>query len=135
MKLQSQVVSGSEEFRANVKGHMEALDIVRDAAEAATAGGGATFTRHTPNTSAHDIVVGWNDDWCAPGSSQPENNRPCVRGSANYLDNTSAARSMHVGGVFALLVDNSVHFVSENVDLGTWQRLAAMMDGEMVGEY
>ena len=41
MKLQSQVVSGSEEFRANVKGHMEALDIVRDAAEAATAGGGA----------------------------------------------------------------------------------------------
>jgi len=41
MKLQSQVVAGSEDFRKNVKGHMEALEIVRQAADAATAGGGA----------------------------------------------------------------------------------------------
>ncbi|EAQ01789.1 methylcrotonyl-CoA carboxylase, beta subunit [Pseudooceanicola batsensis HTCC2597] len=40
MKLVSQAITTSEEFRANREGHLAALDTVRAAAEAATAGGG-----------------------------------------------------------------------------------------------
>jgi 3-methylcrotonyl-CoA carboxylase beta subunit len=40
MKLQSQIVTGSEDFRANRDGHLAALETVRQAAEAATQGGG-----------------------------------------------------------------------------------------------
>ncbi|OWU83676.1 methylcrotonoyl-CoA carboxylase [Oceanicola sp. 22II-s10i] len=41
MKLISKAIAGSDEFRANFKGHMEAIEIVREAAQAAAAGGGA----------------------------------------------------------------------------------------------
>jgi len=97
------------------------------------AAGGAIFTLHPPNTSIPDIVNGWNNDWCPPGSDQPENNRPCVKG--DFLDTTGAARSMHPGGVQALLVDGSVRFVEETIDNGTWRRLAGMMDGEIIGNF
>ena len=47
MKLVSKALTGSEEFRANVSGHMEAIDIVRDAAQlAAEGGGGKARDRH-----------------------------------------------------------------------------------------
>jgi len=41
MKLKTKAIPGSEEFRANRAGHLEALDIVREAALAARAGGDA----------------------------------------------------------------------------------------------
>ena len=97
----------------------------------ATATGGATFTQYPPNTSVPDIVVGWNNDWCGPNSNLPSNNRPCV-GDTDYLNHTSTARSMHPGGVQALLADGSVHFVSETIAIGTWQALAAMRDGQVL---
>ncbi|WP_375173531.1 carboxyl transferase domain-containing protein [Pseudooceanicola sp.] len=40
MKLQSQVVTGSEAYRANHDAHLDALETIRSAAEAATQGGG-----------------------------------------------------------------------------------------------
>ncbi|WP_407492641.1 carboxyl transferase domain-containing protein [Pseudooceanicola sp. MF1-13] len=40
MKLQSQIVTGSEAYQANRQAHLEALDLVKQAAEAATQGGG-----------------------------------------------------------------------------------------------
>ncbi|MWB78899.1 methylcrotonoyl-CoA carboxylase [Pseudooceanicola sp. 216_PA32_1] len=47
MKLVSKALTGSEEFRANVKGHMEAIEIVREAAQlAAEGGGGKARERH-----------------------------------------------------------------------------------------
>ena len=41
MKLQSQIIPGSEDFEANRRAHQDALKVVREAAEAAAAGGGA----------------------------------------------------------------------------------------------
>ncbi|MEN9062461.1 carboxyl transferase domain-containing protein [Ponticoccus litoralis] len=41
MKLTSQAIAGSEGFRANEAAHLEALRVVREAAEAAAEGGGA----------------------------------------------------------------------------------------------
>ncbi|MDQ2095390.1 carboxyl transferase domain-containing protein [Rhodalgimonas zhirmunskyi] len=40
MKLQSQAIASSEAFKANVHGHLEALEVIREAAELAAAGGG-----------------------------------------------------------------------------------------------
>ncbi|MDE9449369.1 methylcrotonoyl-CoA carboxylase [Aliiroseovarius sp. Z3] len=42
MKLQSQATPGSEAWKANREGHLEALKVVADAAEAAVGGGGQT---------------------------------------------------------------------------------------------
>jgi prepilin-type N-terminal cleavage/methylation domain-containing protein/prepilin-type processing-associated H-X9-DG protein len=47
----------------------------------------------------------------------------------------NAARSMHTGGVQILLLDGSVRFVSENVDLATWSRLGDMADGQVLGDF
>ena len=40
MKLKSMATAGSEAFKANREGHLEALRVVREAAEMAAAGGG-----------------------------------------------------------------------------------------------
>ncbi|MFG0336202.1 MAG: DUF1559 domain-containing protein [Maioricimonas sp. JB049] len=45
------------------------------------------------------------------------------------------ARSRHTGGVHAAMGDGSVRFISENLDLTTWQRLGARNDGQPVGEF
>jgi prepilin-type N-terminal cleavage/methylation domain-containing protein len=102
----------------------------------ANAAGGAVFTLYQPNTSEKDILAGWTLDWCPPGSDQPENNRPCDgSGGSNFLQTTGAARSMHPGGVQALLADGSVHFVDETINLVIWRRLAAMKDGQLIEDF
>ncbi|TWT60596.1 DUF1559 domain-containing protein [Rubinisphaera italica] len=45
------------------------------------------------------------------------------------------ARSQHKGGVQILLGDGGVRFVSENIDLATWQNLGHMSDGNVLGEF
>ncbi|SMC72861.1 carboxyl transferase domain-containing protein [Primorskyibacter flagellatus] len=40
MKIQSQAIPSSDAFKANTKGHLEALEVIRAAAEQAAAGGG-----------------------------------------------------------------------------------------------
>jgi prepilin-type N-terminal cleavage/methylation domain-containing protein len=46
-----------------------------------------------------------------------------------------AARSLHTGGVHALLADGSVRFISENIDLTTWGNLGSRSDGQPLGEF
>jgi prepilin-type N-terminal cleavage/methylation domain-containing protein len=61
--------------------------------------------------------------------------------SLNYDcgDNTNvvnhAARSLHTGGVQSVFCDGSVRFVSENVNLTTWQNLGDIRDGNLIGEF
>ncbi|QDT98968.1 DUF1559 domain-containing protein [Gimesia aquarii] len=47
-------------------------------------------------------------------------------------DATSNFRSQHVGGAHFLYGDGSVHFISENVDLGVYQALSTIQGGEVV---
>jgi prepilin-type N-terminal cleavage/methylation domain-containing protein/prepilin-type processing-associated H-X9-DG protein len=102
------------------------------------AGAGVLFTAATPNSTATDRLVGWVDYFCPAGANLPNENLPCIKcpsfppyGSGT----TAAARSRHTGGVNILLADGSVRFVQQNVDLIVWQRLAAIADGEVLGDY
>lgn len=47
-------------------------------------------------------------------------------------DATSNFRSQHVGGCHFLYADGSVHFISENIDLGLYQALSTIQGGEVV---
>lgn len=47
----------------------------------------------------------------------------------------ATARSRHTGGVHALLGDGSVKFVSDSIDLLTWQRANCIDDGATLGEW
>ncbi len=55
----------------------------------------------------------------------------CVTGVASWR----AARSRHTGGVNLLLVDGSVRFVYNGVNLDTWHALGSRAGGEVVGDY
>lgn len=52
----------------------------------------------------------------------------------NTRTNTAAA-SQHQGGVQVTLADGSVRFVSENINLQTWQNLGRKNDGNVLGEF
>lgn len=44
-------------------------------------------------------------------------------------------RSMHPGGAYFVFVDGSVHFLTENIDYLTYQRLGGRADGFSLGEF
>jgi prepilin-type N-terminal cleavage/methylation domain-containing protein/prepilin-type processing-associated H-X9-DG protein len=48
---------------------------------------------------------------------------------------TYGARSRHTGGAHALMGDGAVRFMSDSVDLNSWQALGGIGDGKVIGEY
>ncbi|QDT81217.1 putative major pilin subunit [Gimesia maris] len=53
-------------------------------------------------------------------------------GTSTNGSNGGIARSWHAGGVHVLMVDGSVHFVSENIDGNTWYWLNVHNDNQVV---
>ena len=94
------------------------------------AGGGMLFTKLTPNSSAADVLVGWDDNWCPEGHDRPELNLPCRKGLFPPSNGTAGARSRHPGGVHVLLADASVQFVNESIDIVVWKGMATIDGGE-----
>ena len=74
-----------------------------------------------PNTTVADADT--------HGHCQPLPNAPCRAGGPN----NQSARSAHTGGVNALLADGSIHFVSNNITLYTWQAAGSCAGGEVPG--
>jgi prepilin-type N-terminal cleavage/methylation domain-containing protein len=50
-------------------------------------------------------------------------------------DATLTARSRHSGGVHVMLMDASVRFVKDSIDLASWRALATRAGGETIGDY
>jgi len=66
------------------------------------------------------------------GYLTPNSNTPdAVSGSAKL----TAARSYHKGGVNALFVDGSVHFLSDSIDLGVYRGVWTRDGGEVPGSF
>ncbi|UUO07578.1 DUF1559 domain-containing protein [Blastopirellula sp. J2-11] len=86
------------------------------------------MTRVGPNSGANDLT-----DLCInePGRL------PCTglgTTAPAKLNASVASRSMHPGGVQVSLCDGSVRFISETLQLTTWQSLSSMAGGEVVSE-
>ena len=45
------------------------------------------------------------------------------------------SRSRHVGGTHVALLDGTVRFVNENIDLNTWRGLGTSRGSEFIGEF
>lgn len=92
----------------------------------ATMGGNVFSSQTGPNSKVPDAVWGCR-------SYLPEN-MPCTN-SSTYATLFAAARSYHIGGVQVTMGDGSCRFISENIDLGTWQAIGSRGGGEQAGEF
>ena len=59
----------------------------------------------------------------------------CPGGAHDWGNGIIPARSLHPGGVGALLGDGSVRFVNNTIDILTWQRVGARNDGETIPNF
>ena len=105
----------------------------------AGAGCGWIHVANTPNTSAPDVLHPYH---CESDDNRPELNLPCTPGTygncsggCQTSDLSVASRSRHPGGVYVLLCDGAVRFVSETVNAITWRNLGWMDDGQVLGEF
>jgi hypothetical protein len=71
---------------------------------------------------------------CGDDSSAdlPNENLPCTGDDGSGYTTTAAARSYHRGGVWVVMADGAVRFMSDSVDLTNWRRLATIADGGAV---
>jgi prepilin-type N-terminal cleavage/methylation domain-containing protein/prepilin-type processing-associated H-X9-DG protein len=83
----------------------------------------------TPNTNVI-VVKGGATYQHADFSNQREGSH-----ATNICYAAVTARSYHTGGVNVALMDGSVRFVRDNLDLATWRALGTRQGGETIGEY
>lgn len=79
-----------------------------------------------------------NSEVIVPGGDSTEGDYTSCREDKSCSTPTYAAvtaRSFHTGIVQSLLMDGSVHSISENIDLVTWRRLGQRNDGSVLGEF
>jgi prepilin-type processing-associated H-X9-DG protein len=87
------------------------------------------YTHAAPNSAIPDLFCP-AARFCPPSYNRPDLNLPCGGGSVDEM--TAASRSRHPGGVNVLKADGSVHFVSQNISLQTWQAMGTISGGEVV---
>ncbi len=80
-----------------------------------------------PNTRIADEI---RNRWCG----EPRDFAPCIETYNHHLDTKLilSARSRHPGGVQTAFADGSVHFISESIQLETWQNLGHPSSGKVI---
>jgi prepilin-type processing-associated H-X9-DG protein len=111
--------------------HSEAPDDLRGVHWIDVPGMSQLYTHAAPNSPIPDLFNP-SARFCPPAYNRPELNLPCAGGNVN--DMTATSRSRHPGGVNVLKADGSVHFVSQNIDLRTWQEMGAISGGGIAPE-
>jgi hypothetical protein len=96
--------------------------------------GGSMFSSaYTPNTGEFDKPIGpcpqnqQDNEYLAPCQLLGGHPGPANPGGAGAH---VAARSKHPGGVVASMVDGSVHFFDDAIDLLTWRRMGTRERGD-----
>ncbi len=85
--------------------------------------------RNLPNTDVGDVMPsGGGSLNCVDAPHMPCDNSAGCQWDVMH----AAARSRHPGGVNVVFVDGHVSFISDTIDLHTWQCLGAIADGEVV---
>jgi prepilin-type N-terminal cleavage/methylation domain-containing protein len=88
-------------------------------------GGMAFTTKQIPNvTSAPDVLAS-----CEQVPMLGPQFNCAVESSPMMGQSYAAARSAHVGGVIAAMVDGSTHFVADTIDATVWQNLGTRKGG------
>lgn len=88
---------------------------------------GEMFTAHYgPNSAVPDRDAG-STSYCA---STPM--APCSATATAWSTTDASARSLHIGGVQAVFADGSVHFITDSIDIGSWQALASINSGDVI---
>ena len=111
--------------------HAQAPDDLRGVHWIDVPGMSQLYTQAAPNSAIPDLFNP-SARFCPPSYNRPDLNLPCGGGSVNEM--TAASRSRHPGGVNVLKADGSVHFVSQNINLKTWQAMGSIAGGEIVSE-
>ena len=112
--------------------HAEAPDDLRGVHWIDTPGMSQLYTQAAPNSAIPDLFTP-AARFCPPSYNRPDLNLPCGGGSVSEM--TAASRSRHPGGVNVLKADGSVHFVSQTIDLATWQAMGSISGGEITSEH
>ena len=123
----SNTIAMSEALRPMPGGYTTGQGIV----QTARAGSAFFYLTLPPNSSSPDILN-------APANlcqqSLPNLNRPCLPTGSGTND-YAGLRSLHPGGVNAVLCDGSVRFVQNGIALSTWRALGTIAGGELIGDY
>jgi prepilin-type processing-associated H-X9-DG protein len=91
-------------------------------------GDAATFESYsTPNSSFPDVL--FSPLYCINRSPNP----PCTV-ATTALPEMYAARSRHPGGVNVAMVDGSVHFTKDSVDLRAWRAMSTAAGSEIFAD-
>src|SRR5262249_49040764 len=94
----------------------------------------------TPNTSTPDEVWGGVEpsgnttkwDYC----DQQSTDAPCNGNAPTWSQQKYAARSRHPGGVNTCSIDGSVRFITDSIDVTTWQALGSIDGRDIIsGQY
>jgi len=88
--------------------------------------------RRGPNSTLPDQIPQWAVDCCSPIINNIPNAPIAGRADIQWSNTNFAARSRHPGGVHAGMLDGSVRFVVDEVNLTTWQAMASIDGREMV---
>ena len=75
------------------------------------------------------------DDIWANGANLNTIGTPIQMGGHGGGDGQAGPKSMHVGGVHALMADGSVKFINQNLDSNTMRNLIGVADGNVVGDF
>jgi len=82
-------------------------------------------TLSTPNSTAPDVM---KSGFC---TNRPDRKLPCTAGA----NTNKTVRSRHPNGVNAVNCDGSVRFVTNNINLLTWQAVGSMNGGDQIGDF
>ena len=109
------------------------LDAIGSAAKTSAAGmrsnNGTMWGWYASDQSTLTTAAPPNWKWPTAGGNC------CPGGADDWGFGIIPPRSMHTGGVNALLGDGSVRFIQNSIDLVTFQRLGNRADGQPLGNY
>jgi prepilin-type N-terminal cleavage/methylation domain-containing protein len=95
-----------------------------------------TCQSFTPNGSDRGTAwIGGQPQFNMFSTDRVPNDRRVDCIAPSYGCTSMASRSMHVGGSHLCFVDGSVHFISQSIDVTTYQALGTRQGGEIVGAF